>query len=114
MNYQLVSPVKTRSGTPSPRVRIYLSPLMYTQTPPLPFQGQGANSGSSPSPLPHLKTPCAVPPTDLSHPHNGQAQAGSEVIPAKTAPLVRTSFAMHWEEGGRGEENLHFKHLYVF
>lgn len=40
----------------------------------------------------------------FSSPQNRQAYAW--VKPAKTASLVRTSFAMHWEQGSRGDENL--------
>lgn len=29
-----------------------------------------------------------------------------EATPAKTASLVHTSFAVHWEQGSRGDENL--------
>lgn len=74
--------------------------------------GPSTNSGSSPLP-PCPETPHVAPPTAPSHSQNGQAGARGEVIPAKTALLVHTSFAMQWEEGGRGGENLHFKHLHL-
>lgn len=124
LNHQLVPLVKRRSWTTSPRICTYLFPLMHIPTngarpahsipaPSLPFGARVANSG--PSPLP----PCprilhVAPLTAFSHPQNGQDQAPGEDIPAKTALFVCTSFAMHWEEGGSGGENLHFKHLHLF
>lgn len=77
------------------------------------FEGGMANSGSSPLP-PCPETPHVAPPPAPSHLQSGQAWALGEFLPAKTAPLVRTSFAMYWEEGGRGGENLPFKHLHIF